>query len=101
VQRFASRVDPGTQVVVCSPAFDDFPVTLARRLAADDHRVTVVSPDVTSTDTPGRTLAAADRVLALDRLRATGAQVVDWSPDESLASAVSRATAAVKGGGPR
>jgi len=99
VQRFAARVDAGTQVVVCSPAFDDFPVTLARRLAADDHRVTAVSPDVTATDTPGRTLAAAARVLALDRLRATGAQVVDWSPDEPLASAVSRATAAVKGGG--
>jgi len=101
VRRFAARVDAGTQVVVCSPAFDDFPVTLARRLAADDHRVTAVSPDVTSTDTPGRALAAADRVLALDRLRATGAQVVDWSPEESLASAVSRATAAVKGGGQR
>lgn len=101
VRRFAARVDAGTQVVVCSPAFDDFPVTLARRLAADDHRVTAVSPDVTATDTPGRALAAADRVLALDRLRATGAQVVDWSPDESLASAVSRATTAVKGGGRR
>jgi uncharacterized repeat protein (TIGR01451 family) len=101
VRRFAALVDPGTQVVVCSPAFDDFPVTLARRLAADDHRVTAVSPDVTSTETTGRTLAAADRVLALDRLRAAGAQVIDWSPDESLASAVSRATTAVKGGGRR
>jgi len=99
VRQFAARVDPGTQVVVCSPVLDDFPVALARRLAAADHRVTAVSPDVTATDTPGRTLAAADRVLALDRLRATGAQVVDWSPDESLASAVSRATTAVKGGG--
>ncbi|SEV87063.1 DUF58 domain-containing protein [Halobacterium jilantaiense] len=99
VRQFAARVDPGTQVVVCSPVFDDFPVALARRLAADDHRVTAVSPDVTATDTPGRTLAAADRVLALDRLRATGAQVVDWSLDESLASAVSRATTAVTGGG--
>ena len=99
VRRFAARVEPGTQVVVCSPALDGFPVTLARRLVADDHRVTAVSPDVTATDTPGRTLAAADRVLALDRLRTAGAQVVDWSPDESLASAVARATTAVKGGG--
>jgi uncharacterized repeat protein (TIGR01451 family) len=101
VRQFAARVDPGTQVVVCSPALDDFPASLARRLAADDHEVTAVSPDVTATDTPGRTLAAADRALALDRLRSTGATVVDWSPDESLASAVSRATTAVKGGGGR
>lgn len=98
VKRFAGRVSPGTQIVVCSPALDEFPAMLARRLAADDHRVTAVCPDVTTTDTPGRTLAAADRVLAMDALRTTGAQVVDWTPDESLASAVSRATAAVKEG---
>jgi uncharacterized repeat protein (TIGR01451 family) len=98
VRRFAARVDPGTQVVVCSPVLDEFAASLSRRLAADDHRVTAVCPDVTATDTPGRTLAAADRVLALDALRATGARVVDWSPDESLASAVSRATTAVREG---
>jgi uncharacterized repeat protein (TIGR01451 family) len=98
VKRIAGRISPGTQVVVCSPALDEFPAALARRLVADDHRVTAVCPDVTTTDTPGRTLAATDRVLAMDALRATGAQVVDWSPDESLASAVSRATAAVKEG---
>jgi uncharacterized repeat protein (TIGR01451 family) len=98
VRRFAARVSPGTQVVVCSPVLDEFAASLSRRLAADDHRVTAVCPDVTATDTPGRTLAAADRALALDSLRATGAQVVDWSPDESLASAVSRAATAVREG---
>lgn len=101
VRQFAARVDPGTQVVVCSPALDEFPASLARRLAADDHAVTAVCPDVTATDTPGRTLAAADRALAIDALRATGATVVDWAPESSLASAVSRATTAVEGGGGR
>jgi len=98
VGRLAERVSPGTQVVVCSPALDDLPVALTRRLAADGHRVTAVSPDVTATDTPGRTLAATERALALADLRATGARVVDWSPDEPLASAVSRATATVREG---
>ncbi|WP_232701749.1 DUF58 domain-containing protein [Halobacterium wangiae] len=98
VKRFAGRVSPRTQVVVYSPSLDEFPAMLARRLVADDHRVTAVCPDVTTTDTPGRTLAAADRTLAMDALRATGAQVVDWSPDESLSSAVSRAAAAVERG---
>jgi uncharacterized repeat protein (TIGR01451 family) len=98
VGRFLERVDPGTQVVVCSPALDDFPAALARRLAADGHRVTAVSPDVTATGTPGRTLVAADRALALSDLRAVGARVVDWAPDESLASAVSRAKTAVEEG---
>jgi uncharacterized repeat protein (TIGR01451 family) len=98
VGRFLERIDPGTQVVVCSPALDDFPAALARRLAADSHRVTAVSPDVTATDTPGRTLVAADRALALSELRAVDARVVDWAPDESLASAVSRAKTAVEEG---
>lgn len=98
VRRFVERVSPGTQVVVCSPALDDFPVALARRLAADGHRVTAVSPDVTATDTPGRTLAAADRALALSALRETDARVVDWAPGEPLARAVSRATTAVREG---
>ncbi|MFB6269200.1 MAG: DUF58 domain-containing protein [Halobacterium sp.] len=95
INRFAPRVDPGTQLVVCSPALDEFPVALSRRVAADGHRVTAVCPDVTATDTTGRTLAAADRALALSDLRSVGARVVDWTPEESLASAVARATAAV------
>ncbi|WP_336037954.1 DUF58 domain-containing protein [Halobacterium yunchengense] len=98
VRRFAARVSPGTQVVVCSPALDAFPASLARRLAADGHRVTAVCPDVTATDTPGGTLAAAERALALDDLRAVGSRVVDWPPEESLASAVARATTAVREG---
>ena len=98
VGRLAGRLTPGVQVAVCSPALDGFAADLARRLRADNHRVTAVCPDVTATDTPGNTLAAADRALAVDALRATGARVVDWSPDESLASAVARATAAVEEG---
>ena len=98
IGRFAERVPPGTQVVVCSPALDEFPVALTRRLAADGHHVTTVSPDVTATDTPGRTLAATDRMLALSELRAAGARVVDWAPEESLASAVARATTTIREG---
>lgn len=98
VDRFLERVDPGTQVVVCSPALDGFPASLARRLAADGHRVTAVSPDVTATDSPGRTLVAADRALALSALRGVGARVVDWGAEETLASAVSRAKTAVEEG---
>ncbi len=98
IERLAGRVQPGTQVVVCSPALDDFPVALARRLAADGHRLTAVSPDVTATDTPGRTLAAADRALALADLRAAGTRVVDWTPEEPLASAVARATTTIREG---
>lgn len=98
IDRFADRVPAGTQVVVCSPALDAFPVALVRRLAADGHHVTAVSPDVTTTDTPGRTLAAADRALSLADVRAAGASVVNWAPDEPLASAVARATTTIRGG---
>ena len=98
IRRFAARVDPGTQVVVCSPAVDTFPAALSRRLAAGGHRVTAVCSDVTATDTTGRTLAATDRELALADLRSVGARVVDWTPEESLASAVTRATVSVEEG---
>ena len=98
IGRLAERLTPGVQIVVCSPALDEFAADLARRLRADDHRVTAVCPDVTATDTPGNTLAAAERSLAVDAVRATGARVVDWSPDEPLASAVARATTAVEEG---
>ena len=98
IGRLAGRLQPGVQAVVCSPALDEFAADLVRRLRVDGHRVTAVCPDVTTTDTPGNALAAADRALTVGDLRATGARVVDWSPDESLSSAVARATSAVEEG---
>jgi len=86
-----SRLDDDAQVVFVSPVPDVTSVYVARALHVRDHPVTVVSPDPTRTDTPGRTLAAAKRSNRLASLRRTGVRVVDWASEERLAEALERA----------
>lgn len=80
-----------SQVVFCTPLLDDRAADAAKRLAAYGHAVTVVSPDMTTGDSPGRTVERIDRTARLDTLRGT-VRVVDWTPTEPLAKALIRAT---------
>ncbi|RKS83804.1 putative repeat protein (TIGR01451 family) [Haloarcula quadrata] len=80
-----------SQVVFCTPLLDDRAADAAKRLAAYGHAVTVVSPDMTGGDSPGRTVERIDRTARLDTLRGT-VRVVDWTPTEPLAKALIRAT---------
>jgi uncharacterized repeat protein (TIGR01451 family) len=89
-RRVERRLPADAQVLLFSPLADDPPVDLARRLDADGHRVTVVSPGPTARDTAGRALAAVERDRRLSALRSAGVRVVDWE-DESLAAALVRA----------
>lgn len=86
-QRLAGDV----QVVWVSPLVDDFAVGIPRTLLIDGHAVSVVSPDVTLTDTPGRQLASAERKTRLTILREANIRVVDWAPDQHLAAAIATA----------
>jgi uncharacterized repeat protein (TIGR01451 family) len=90
LRRLRKRLPDHAQVVFCSPALDGGAVETARLLGAHGHAVTVVSPDVTTDDTPGGTVARLDRAERLESLR-SHVRVVDWSPDEPLAVAVDRA----------
>ncbi|WP_435181586.1 DUF58 domain-containing protein [Halorussus sp. AFM4] len=102
------RTPAGAQVVFLSPMADDYAVEVARRFRAYGHAVTVVSPDVTSerraadgaraaptreSATPGAALERIERSERLAAARSGGLQVVDWSPDEPIRTAVSKATA--------
>jgi uncharacterized repeat protein (TIGR01451 family) len=89
-RRVERRLPANAQVFLCSPLVDDPPADFARRLDAYDHRVTVLSPDPTATDTAGRTLAAVERDRRLSALRGAGIRVVDWG-DEPLDIALLRA----------
>ncbi|MHC3380111.1 DUF58 domain-containing protein [Haloarcula sp. H-GB5] len=80
-----------SQVVFCTPLLDDRAVDAAKRLAAYGHAVTVISPDMTTDDSPGSTVERIDRTARLDSLRGT-VRVVDWTPAEPLAKALIRAT---------
>jgi len=98
LRRLRRRLPAGAQVVFCTPLADEYPVRVARRLAAAGHPVTVVSPDPTAggpgaPGTPssvGLRRAAVERTLRCSRLRSAGVPVVDWGT-EPLATAVESA----------
>jgi len=90
LRTFLHRLADDAQVVFVSPVPDRTSEYVARAIHVRDHPVTVISPDSTRTDTPGRTLAAAERSNRLASLRESGLRVVDWDPEESLAEALAR-----------
>lgn len=83
-----ARLTGGHQIVWLTPISDEFSVGIARTLLTDGHAVTVVTPDVTRSETPGQQLARAERTLRLARLRDVGVRVVDWRPPQPLESAI-------------
>ncbi|MFB6103559.1 MAG: DUF58 domain-containing protein [Halobacteriaceae archaeon] len=89
VATFRARLTEGTNVILCTPLVDDWAASVARRLAARTA-VTVVSPDPTSTATLGARLAAVDRARRITTLRSAGVPVIDWGPDDRLATALTR-----------
>ncbi|UPV76447.1 DUF58 domain-containing protein (plasmid) [Halorussus limi] len=86
------RMPDGAQVVFLSPMADEYAVEVVRRFKAYGHAVTVVSPDVTGSETAGGSVERIERDRRLGDLRGP-VRVVDWSPDEPIRSAVSKATA--------
>ena len=92
IRRFRRWLPADAQVLFCTPLPDDYAVTVARRLDAYGHAVTVVSPDPTADDSPGRRLARVERANRVSRLRAAGVRVLDWG-DEPLATELERASA--------
>ncbi|ELZ91915.1 hypothetical protein C440_16424 [Haloferax mucosum ATCC BAA-1512] len=90
MRRLRRRLSSDAQVIFCTPLADDYAVSVARRLEAYDHAVTIVSPDPTTTRTAGSRLARLERELRLRELRRSGLRVVDWG-DEPFAVALSRA----------
>jgi uncharacterized protein (DUF58 family) len=84
------RLPASAQLVLFTPALDDQPIRAASQLHAFGHPVTVVSPDVTGTATAGGGVAGVERTRRLHELRRTGANAVDWAPDEPIELALAR-----------
>jgi uncharacterized protein (DUF58 family) len=87
------RMPDSAQVVFLSPIADDYAVEVAERFRAYGHAVTVASPDVTETGRPGGAVERIERGRRLAEVRGSGIRVVDWSPDDPIRIAVSKATA--------
>ncbi len=90
VRTVASHVDAGVQVVVLSPMLDRGAVSAVEHFEATGHRVTVVTLDPTSTTDLCGGFARLQREANIRALRATGATVVDWSRDDSVAEVLER-----------
>lgn len=90
VRKLDRRFPDGAQIVFCTPMMDQRAANAARRLAAYGREVTVVSPDVTSTETPGNTVERITRTDRVRSLRGT-VHVVDWEPTQPLPKALARA----------
>lgn len=95
LRRLRHRLPTDAQVIFCSPLPDRYAANVARRLDADGHRTTVVSPNPTrqeSTETKtGMELARIERTLRCSALRNDGIRVVDWDT-EPLQQAVDDAS---------
>lgn len=90
VQRARKRLPTDAQLILFSPLCDDAVARAARRFDAAGHLVTVVSPDPTVDDTPGRGLAWIERRLRISKLRTAGIRVLEWG-EEPLGVAVAGA----------
>jgi uncharacterized repeat protein (TIGR01451 family) len=91
IAELRARLTGPTQLVIVSPLPDGEMAASALELAAAGRTVTVVSPDVTATDSPGGRLAAVERRNRIHRLRRSDVRVVDWNPDEPVSRAIQRA----------
>lgn len=85
----AERLPSYTQVVLCTPLVDDVPIEVAETLLANNHAVTVLSPDVTrpaggGNPTPGQAVMDLSRRTRLNELTALGIPTTDWRTDQAL-----------------
>ena len=71
--------------------------TIARRLDARGHAVTVVSPNPTADRTIGHQMAATARRVRRFDLQQVGIPVIDWQPTDSIDEVFAR-HAAGRGG---
>lgn len=91
-ERIIDRLHPGTQVVLITPLGDDVPVTFVRRLTTHGYRVSVLSPDIGDSETPGARLVRAERNTRLQQLREEGVETIDWPRTDPLPVALTSAT---------
>lgn len=86
----ARQLPRTAQIVLFSPVVDETPIDLVRQFRAYGHPVSLVSPNVTVTDSFGCRVSALERDARVRAIRETGAYVADWDPNTSLQSLVTQ-----------
>ena len=93
IPKLRARFPDDTQLLVLSPLVDAQTVRIVRQLEAYGYPTTVISPDPTTTETPGHRLMGARRMLLLSALRGAGVPVLDWEASTSLETLLTREVA--------
>ena len=83
IEQLLGQMPAQAQVVLCTPALDNWAVAFGRAVTARGHDLVVVSPDITATGDVGLQLAGLRRQLRLRTLDQVG-EVVDWTPGRSV-----------------
>ncbi|QKY20850.1 DUF58 domain-containing protein [Halolamina sp. CBA1230] len=91
LRRLRRRLPADAQIVLFSPVTDDYIASVAERLDAYGHQLTLISPDPTVDDTAPHRLARLERDLRLRNLRSHGIRVIDWG-ERPLAVELERTT---------
>ena len=91
LRRLRRRLPADAQIVLFSPVADDYIASVAERLDAYGHQLTVISPDPTTDDSAAHRLARLERDARLRRLRSHGIRVIDWG-ERPLAVELTHAT---------
>lgn len=82
--RLRRTLPPDAQVLLLTPLLDHVPRSLVGSIETQGVGVTVLSPDVTSTETLGGRIAALQRLNRARAIRASGTPVIDWSLADPL-----------------
>lgn len=88
INELLKQIPANAQIIFFSPMTDDNVQVAAARLDSSGHRVTIISPNVTQTTTPGQRLARVERELRLEALYQRGIPVINWEQDENLADVI-------------
>ncbi len=83
-ERLQQKISSGTQIMLISPLIDNTLLPVVESFQITDHSVSCISPNITIGQTKGVRVAALERQVRLDTLRATGTPVVDWQPADPL-----------------
>ncbi|MFW6017220.1 MAG: DUF58 domain-containing protein [Halapricum sp.] len=94
-ERLLARLPPGAQVLLVSPLLDEEPLALTGTLRTHGVPVTLLSPDVTVSESPGGRVVAIRRQNTVTALQFRGVTVIEWPPDESLEVVLDRSLAGV------
>lgn len=86
-----AELGANTQLLLVTPLCDDEATQIAQRFEADGASVTVISPDVTTADSPGGQLARVERSHRLSALRNAGIPTIDWDTTTPLGTALANA----------